>query len=77
MQKKSVIPHTALDGAGVAGHGLNIASDFVPNEYGQGICFSLISGCTWQVILWRVTVLILMSKLMSPKISTIFQLQWP
>ena len=33
----SVETHAALDGAGVAGHGLNIASDFVPNEYGQGI----------------------------------------
>lgn len=25
-----------LDGAGVAGQGLNVASEFVPNEYGQG-----------------------------------------
>lgn len=28
---------TALDGAGVAGHGLNIASEYVPDQYGQGI----------------------------------------
>jgi hypothetical protein len=26
----------AKDGAGVAGEGLNIASEYVPNEYGQG-----------------------------------------
>ena len=27
---------TAKDGAGVAGHGLNAASEYVPNEYSQG-----------------------------------------
>ena len=31
-----MVLNTALDGAGVAGHGLNVASEFVPNEYGQG-----------------------------------------
>ena len=46
-----------MDGAGVAGHGLNIASEFVPDEYGQGM--SIVDGlklftCGKKVTLfWR------------------------
>ena len=31
---------TVTDGAGVAGHGLNVASEYVPDEYGQGIYYT-------------------------------------
>lgn len=32
------------DGAGVVGHGLNIAGDFIPNEYGKGIIYRYINA---------------------------------
>lgn len=56
-----------MDGAGVAGQGLNVASEFVPNEYGQGIVKTILKYlnvynvilCNTSVVLYTILCMII------------------